>query len=43
MRDFMITSAMPNRKTDMNNSGPFSTDYIGKSWDYPEAGYTRAT
>lgn len=41
MRDFMITSAMPNRKTDMNNYGPFSTDYIGRSWDYPEASYAR--
>ncbi len=41
MRDFMITSPMPNHKTDMNNYGPFSTDYIGKSWDYPEASYAR--
>lgn len=41
MRDFMIISPMPNRKTDMNNYGAFSTDYIGKSWDYPEAGYAR--
>lgn len=28
-----------NGKTDTNNNGPFSTDYIGGSWDYPEAGY----
>ncbi|MCX6620851.1 MAG: FAD-dependent oxidoreductase [Acidobacteria bacterium] len=41
MRDFMITTPMPNRKTDMNNFGPFSTDYIGRSWDYPEASYAR--
>jgi hypothetical protein len=32
---------IPNRKTDINNNGAFSTDYIGKSWDYPEAGYAR--
>lgn len=29
----------PNRKTDTNNHGPFSTDYIGKNYDYPEATY----
>jgi hypothetical protein len=34
---------MPNGKTDTNNNGPFSTDHIGASWDYPEADYpTRA-
>jgi hypothetical protein len=27
---------MPNRKTDTNNSGAFSTDYIGMNYDYPE-------
>jgi hypothetical protein len=32
---------IPNRKTDTNNSGPFSTDYIGKNYDYPEATYER--
>jgi len=31
--------AIPNRKTDTNNHGPFSTDYIGKNYAYPEAGY----
>ena len=30
---------MPNRKTDTNNDGGFSTDFIGQSADYPEAGY----
>ncbi len=29
------------QKWDFNNRGPFSTDYIGKSWDYPNAGYRR--
>jgi hypothetical protein len=32
---------MPNRKTDTNNHGGFSTDNIGMNWDYPEAGYQR--
>lgn len=32
---------MPNGKTDINNNGPFSTDYIGGSWEYPTAGYHR--
>jgi hypothetical protein len=32
---------VPNRKTDTNNHGPFSTDNIGMSWDYPEATYER--
>jgi hypothetical protein len=32
---------VPNRKTDTNNHGPFSTDYIGMNYDYPEASYER--
>ncbi|HMS15988.1 MAG TPA: FAD-dependent oxidoreductase [Planctomycetota bacterium] len=28
---------MPNRKTDTNNNGAFSTDFIGANWGYPEA------
>jgi hypothetical protein len=32
---------IPNRKTDTNNHGPFSTDDIGMSWDYPDASYER--
>lgn len=30
---------LPNRKTDTNNHGPFSFDYIGKNYAYPEASY----
>jgi hypothetical protein len=30
---------IPNLKTDTNNHGPFSTDYIGKNYEYPEASY----
>ena len=32
---------IPNRKTDTNNHGPFSSDYIGMNYDYPEATYVR--
>ena len=32
---------IPNRKTDTNNNGPFSTDNIGMNYDYPEASYKR--
>jgi hypothetical protein len=32
---------IPNRKTDTNNHGPFSTDNIGMSYEYPEATYAR--
>src|SRR5690606_38645671 len=30
---------LPNRKTDVNNNGPFSTDNIGYNYTYPEASY----
>lgn len=30
---------IPNGKADANNNGAFSTDFIGKNYDYPEAGY----
>lgn len=33
--------AVPNRKTDANNHGPFSFDNIGMNYDYPEASYER--
>jgi hypothetical protein len=33
--------AIPNRKTDTNNHGPFSSDNIGMNYDYPEADYER--
>ncbi|MFC3197947.1 FAD-dependent oxidoreductase [Parapedobacter deserti] len=32
---------IPNKKTDTNNHGPFSTDFIGMNYDYPEASYER--
>jgi hypothetical protein len=30
---------LPNQKTDINNNGGFSTDFIGANYEYPEAGY----
>jgi len=34
-------NVIPNQKADFNNNGAFSTDYIGKNYDYPEASYRR--
>lgn len=31
---------MPNHKLDINNNGPFSTDFIGMNYDYPNGAYT---
>lgn len=36
-----LIAPIPNSKADFNNRGAFSTDYIGKSWEYPEASYKR--
>lgn len=32
---------IPNRKTDTNNHGPFSTDNIGMNYEYPEGSYEK--
>ncbi len=34
---FFKLDLLPNRKTDSNNHGPVSTDYVGMNWDYVEA------
>jgi len=39
MNEVMLIAKIPNRKADINNSGAFSTDYIGKSWNYPDGDY----
>jgi len=36
-----INSKMPNRKTDTNNKRGFSTDFVGRNWEWPEASYER--
>lgn len=41
LTEVISISPIPNLKADMNNNGPVSTDYIGKSWDYPNATYAR--
>eukprot|EP01089_Gocevia_fonbrunei_P004263 TRINITY_DN14289_c0_g1_i1.p1 TRINITY_DN14289_c0_g1~~TRINITY_DN14289_c0_g1_i1.p1 ORF type:complete len:530 (-),score=111.80 TRINITY_DN14289_c0_g1_i1:73-1662(-) len=38
--DYLIFGGLPNKKFDINNKGPISTDVIGKSWDYPLANAT---
>jgi hypothetical protein len=40
LNDLMHIQPMPDGKTDVNNNGPFSTDFIGHNYDYPEG--TRA-
>ena len=37
--DYFIWSRMPNRKTDINNRGGFSTDMIGANYNWPEADF----
>ena len=37
--DLMNPLPIKGGKTDTNNNGAFSTDYLGKNWDYPEADY----
>jgi hypothetical protein len=37
--DIFAWSRMPNGKTDINNSGGFSTDVIGENWNYLGASY----
>ncbi|HEV2274660.1 MAG TPA: FAD-dependent oxidoreductase [Acidobacteriaceae bacterium] len=39
LRDITNPVMIPNHKADFNNNGPVSTDFIGKSWKYPEASY----
>jgi FAD-dependent oxidoreductase family protein len=38
---FQKFDPIPNRKTDTNNHGPFSTDNLGMNYDYPDASYER--
>ncbi|MEF8846556.1 MAG: FAD-dependent oxidoreductase [Bacteroidales bacterium] len=38
---FQKFDAIPNRKTDVNNHGPFSTDNIGMNYEYPEGSYAK--
>src|SRR5439155_14630767 len=43
INDVMKADVVQNGKTDTNNNGAFSTDFIGASYDYPNGDYaTRA-
>jgi hypothetical protein len=37
--EILLPREIANHKWDFNNRGPFSTDYIGGSWEYPTASY----
>jgi FAD dependent oxidoreductase len=37
----MKPDVMPNKKTDINNNGPFSTDMIGMNYEYPDGDYNK--
>lgn len=37
LSDFLGIVPVPNSKSDVNSTGPVSTDLLGASWDYPEA------
>ncbi len=39
INSYFIWSIMPNRKTDVNNRGGFSTDMIGANYNWPEADF----
>lgn len=43
VRELMAPSPMPNGKTDTNNNGPFSTDFIGMNYLYPDGDYATRT
>ena len=39
LSEFWNPIGMPNGKTDINNNGGFSTDFIGRNYAYPKADY----
>ncbi len=39
LKSYFLINEIPNKKADWNNMGPFSTDYIGANWNYPEGNY----
>jgi hypothetical protein len=38
-QELALIALIPNGKADLNNQGAFSSDYIGKNYDYPEGSY----
>ena len=41
INNYFIWSLMPNRKTDINNRGAFSTDMIGMNYEWPEGSFAK--
>ena len=41
LQEVALVAPIPNHKADFNNQGAFSTDFIGGSWEYPDASYQR--
>lgn len=39
LKSYLLINEMPNGKTDINNMGPFSTDFIGENWNYIEVDF----
>ncbi len=39
--EILLPREIANHKWDFNNRGPFSTDYIGKNWEFPNASYRK--
>jgi hypothetical protein len=39
INEVSLLRVIPNGKVDLNNRGGFSTDYIGKNYDYPDGSY----
>ena len=39
--EILLPREIADHKWDFNNRGPFSTDYIGGNWEYPNASYRR--
>lgn len=43
LNELTLPIGIPGHKADFNNYGPFSTDYIGKDWAFPNASYAERT
>ena len=41
MHEVCLIARIPNKKADINNQGAFSTDYIGRDWEYPDGDYAK--
>jgi len=39
LKSYLIVNILPNGKTDINNMGPFSTDFIGENWNFVETDF----